>query len=227
MKETEKPHYLGHRQRLKEKLLRDGRALADYEILELALAAVIPRRDTKPLAKLMITRFGSLKDVLMARADQLEAVSGIGPAVVSHWALMQELFARMGEARTRSGAPLSDPADVARAAMARIGSKGVEEFWAAFMDSKNRVIAWEQVSKGTVNATPVFPREIMATALRLEASALILAHNHPGGDPAPSMEDVALTQKIRETAMGLDIRVLDHIIVTDHDYYSFNEHGRL
>jgi DNA repair protein RadC len=227
MKETEKPHYLGHRQRLKEKLLRDGRALADYEILELALAAVIPRRDTKPLAKLMIARFGSLKDVLMARADQLEAVSGIGPAVVSHWALMQELFARMGEARTRSGAPLSDPADVARAAMARIGSKGVEEFWAAFMDSKNRVIAWEQVSKGTVNATPVFPREIMATALRLEASALILAHNHPGGDPSPSMEDVALTQKIRETAIGLDIRVLDHIIVTDHDYYSFNEHGRL
>jgi DNA repair protein RadC len=227
MKETEKPHYLGHRQRLKEKLLRDGRALADYEILELALAAVIPRRDTKPLAKLMIARFGSLKDVLMARADQLEAVSGIGPAVVSHWALMQELFARMGEARTRSGAPLSDPADVARAAMARIGSKGVEEFWAAFMDSKNRVIAWEQVSKGTVNATPVFPREIMATALRLEASALILAHNHPGGDPAPSMEDVALTRKIHETAMGLDIRVLDHIIVTDHDYYSFNEHGRL
>jgi len=227
MKETEKPHYLGHRQRLKEKLLRDGRALADYEILELALAAIIPRRDTKPLAKLMIARFGSLKDVLMARADQLEAVSGIGPAVVSHWALMQELFARMGEARTRSGAPLSDPADVARAAMARIGSKGVEEFWAAFMDSKNRVIAWEQVSKGTVNATPVFPREIMATALRLEASALILAHNHPGGDPSPSMEDVALTQKIRETAIGLDIRVLDHIIVTDHDYYSFNEHGRL
>jgi DNA repair protein RadC len=227
MKETEKPHYLGHRQRLKEKLLRDRRALADYEILELALAAVIPRRDTKPLAKLMIARFGSLKDVLMARADQLEAVSGIGPAVVSHWALMQELFARMGEARTRSGSPLSDPADVARAAMARIGSKGVEEFWAAFMDSKNRVIAWEQVSKGTVNATPVFPREIMATALRLEASALILAHNHPGGDPTPSMEDVALTQKIRETAMGLDIRVLDHIIVTDHDYYSFNEHGRL
>jgi DNA repair protein RadC len=227
MKETDKPHYLGHRQRLREKLLRDGRSLADYELLELALASVIPRRDTKPLAKRMIERFGSLKDALTARPDQLEAVSGIGPAAVAHWALLQELFARMGEASARSRAPLSDPADVARAAMARIGSKGVEEFWAAFMDTKNRVIAWEQVSKGTVDATPVFPREIMATALRLEATALILAHNHPGGDPAPSMEDIALTRRICETARGLDIRVLDHIIVTDHSYYSFNEHGRL
>ncbi|WP_285905342.1 RadC family protein [Pseudodesulfovibrio pelocollis] len=227
MKEKDKPHYLGHRQRLREKLLRDGRSLADYELLELALAGVLPRRDTKPLAKLMIERFGSLKDALMARPDQLKAVSGIGPAAVAHWGLLQELFARMGEARARSGAPLSDAADVARAAMARIGSKGVEEFWVAFLDTKNRVIAWEQVSKGTVDATPVFPREIMATALRLEAAALILAHNHPGGDPAPSMEDLALTQRIRETARGLDIRVLDHVIVTDHDYYSFNEHGRL
>jgi len=227
MKETEKPHYLGHRQRLKEKLLRNGRSLADYELLELTLAGVIPRRDTKPLAKSMIERFGSLKDALTARPDQLETVSGIGPSAVAHFALLQELFARMGEARARSGAPLSDPAEVARAAMARIGSKGVEEFWAAFLDTRNRVIAWEQVSKGTVDATPVFPREIMATALRLEAAALILAHNHPGGDPTPSMEDLALTQRIRETARGLDIRVLDHIIVTDHDYYSFNEHGRM
>ncbi|MUM76594.1 DNA repair protein RadC [Pseudodesulfovibrio sp. F-1] len=227
MKEKDKPHYLGHRQRLREKLLQNGRSLADYELLELTLAAVLPRRDTKPLAKLMITRFGSLKDALTARPEQLEAVSGIGPAAVAHWALLQELFARMGEARARSGVPLSEPADVARAAMARIGSKGVEEFWAAFLDIRNRVIAWEQVSKGTVDATPVFPREIMATALRLEAAALILAHNHPGGDPTPSMEDLALTQRIRETARGLDIRVLDHIIVTDHDYYSFNEHGRM
>jgi DNA repair protein RadC len=227
MKKTDAPHYLGHRQRLRKKLLRDGRALADYEVLELALATILPRRDTKPLAKKMIEQFGSLKDALMARPDQLETISGIGPAAMAHWALTQELFARMGEARTRSGAPLSDPADVARAAMARIGSKGVEEFWGAFLDSRNRVIAWEQVSKGTVNATPVFPREIMATALRLEATALILVHNHPGGDPTPSAEDVALTLQIKETARGLDIRVLDHLVVTDHDYYSFSDHGRI
>lgn len=227
MTEKQKPHYLGHRQRLKEKLVQNGRALADYEVLELALALVLPRRDTKPLAKDLIQRFGSLKDAIMARPDQLDGITGVGDGVKAQWLLIQEMFARVGEASARSGKPLSAPADVARAAMARIGNKGVEEFWAAFLDSRNRVIAWEQVSKGTVNATPVFPREIMATALRLEAVSIILAHNHPGGDPTPSAEDVLLTERIRETAQGLDIRVLDHLIVTDHDYYSFSDQGRL
>ncbi|QJB55440.1 DNA repair protein RadC [Pseudodesulfovibrio sp. zrk46] len=227
MTEKAKPHYLGHRQRLKEKLLQTPRSLADYEVLELALALVIPRRDTKPLAKDIIERFGSLKDAVMARPDQLDDIKGVGDGVKAQWALMQELFARLGEAGARSRQPLSDPADVAKAAMARIGNKGTEEFWAAFLDNKNRVIAWEQVSKGTVNATPVFPREIMATALRLEATSLILAHNHPGGDPYPSTEDMLLTDRIREVAEGLDIRLLDHLVVTDHDYYSFNEQGRL
>lgn len=227
MTETKKPHYLGHRQRLKDKLAQNSRNLADYEVLELVLASVLPRRDTKPLAKELLERFGSLKDVTMARPDQLNGIKGVGAAVQSHWTLLQELFARLGESSARSGAPLSDPTEVAKAAMARIGNKGVEEFWAAYLDSKNRVIAWEQVSKGTVNATPVFPREIMAVALRLEAVSIILAHNHPGGDPTPSIEDVMLTDKVRETAQGLDIRVLDHIVVTDSEFYSFNEHGRI
>lgn len=227
MPDKKKPHYLGHRKRLKEKLADNSRGLADYEILELALAQVLPRRDTKPLAKELIERFGSLKDVIMARPEQLDGVKGIADGVKYQWLLMQELFARVGEAAARSGEALSSPKAVAKAAMARIGSKGTEEFWAAFLDTKNRVIAWEQVSRGTVDATPVFPREIMATALRLEAASIILAHNHPGGDPTPSTEDVRLTDRIRETAAGLDIRVLDHLIVTDHDYYSFNDQGRL
>ena len=130
---------------------------------------VLPRRDTKPLAKELIGKFGSLKDAIMARPNQLDGIKGVGAGVHSQWILIQELFARLGEASARSGKPLSSPTEVAEAAMARIGNKGVEEFWAAFLDSKNRVIAWEQISKGTVNATPVFPREIMATALRMEA----------------------------------------------------------
>ncbi|WP_419785608.1 RadC family protein [Pseudodesulfovibrio sp.] len=223
----EKPHYLGHRSRLREKLLRDGRSLADYEILELLLASVLPRRDTKPLAKDLINRFGSLKDAVMARPERLDDVKGTGNAVKAQWALLQELFARLGEDTARRGTPLSDPSLVAEAAMARIGGKSTEEFWAAFVDTKNRLIAWEQVSKGTINATPVFPREIVATALRLDAAGVILAHNHPGGDPTPSVEDVLLTEKIRDSAEGLDIRILDHIVVTDQSYYSFNEHGRL
>ncbi|QGY40044.1 DNA repair protein RadC [Pseudodesulfovibrio cashew] len=227
MTEKTKPHYHGHRKRLREKLVENSRGLADYELLELVLAQIFTRKDTKPLAKAVLARFGSLKDALTASPDQLQEVEGVGPGVAAHWVLLQELFARLGEAGARTREPLSDPAEVARAAMARIGSKGTEEFWAAFLDTKNRVIAWERVSRGTVNATPVFPREIMARALKLEASGIILAHNHPGGDPTPSMEDVRLTERIRETAEGLDIRVLDHLVVTDHDYYSFNETGRL
>ncbi len=227
MTKAEKPHYLGHRKRLREKLVKDSRNLADYELLELVLAQVFTRKDTKPLAKAVLARFGSLKDAIMARPEQLMELDGIGPGVSAQWALMQELFARMGETVTNSRQALSDPAEVAKAAMARIGSKGTEEFWAAFLDSKNRVISWERISKGTVDATPVFPREIMATALRLEAASLILAHNHPGGDPTPSREDHMLTDKIKESAGGLDIRVLDHLVVTDTEYYSFNEHGYL
>ncbi|BDQ33752.1 RadC family protein [Pseudodesulfovibrio portus] len=221
------PHYAGHRQRLKEKLADNSRALADYEILELVLASVLPRRDTKPLAKDLIDRFGSLKNAIMASPDQLAEVKGVGPGVRAQWALLQELFARLGEDRARRGAPLSDPADVARAAMARLGNKGTEEFWVLYLDTRNRVIEWRQAAKGTVNATPVFPREIMATALRLEAANIILAHNHPGGDANPSKEDILLTGMIREAAAGLDINVLDHVIVTDHDYYSFNDQGRM
>lgn len=227
MTEKKKPHYHGHRQRLREKLVKDSQGLADYELLELLLAQVFARMDTKPLAKEILERFGTLKEALMAKPDQLLEVKGIGPGVVAHWTLMQELVARVGETKARSREQISDPAKVAEAAMARIGSKGTEEFWAAFLDTKNRIIAWEQVSKGTVNATPVFPREILARALKLEAASIILAHNHPGGDPTPSAEDIILTRRIEETASGLDIRLLDHLVVTDHEYYSFCDAGRL
>ena len=227
MTKPDQPHYLGHRQRLKTRLIDNSRSLADYEILELVLAQVLPRRDTKPLAKALIERFGSLKDAIMARPDQLDGVKGVGVAVTAHWILLQELYARLGEASAKSGKPLSDPADVASAAMARLGNKGVEEFWTAFLDSKNRVIAWEQIGNGTVNAAPVFPREIVARALRLEAVSIILAHNHPGGDPTPSKEDVLLTGMIKEAAQNLDIAVHDHVVVTDREYFSFYNEGYL
>ena len=222
----DKPHYLGHRQRLREKLVRDGRSLADYEILELVLASVLPRRDTKPLAKALIERFGSLKDAVMARPDRID-VKGVGDAVRAHWALIQELHARLGEDAARRGAPLSDPVQVARAAMARIGSKGTEEFWAAYLDTKNRLIAWERVAKGTVDQAPVYPREVLEPAIRHKASGLVLVHNHPGGDPTPSDQDVHLTQRIKRAAKELGIRLLDHVIVSEDDYFSFQSEDML
>lgn len=222
-----KPHYIGHRQRLKDKLAASSRSLADYEIMELALAMVLPRRDTKPLAKELIARFGSFKDAIMARPDQLDGIKGIGDAVKSQWLLLQEIHARMGEASARGNQSMTDPSQIAEAAMARIGSKGVEEFWVAFLDTRNRAIAWEQVSTGSVAATPVFPREIVARALRLDASNVILVHNHPGGDLNPSVDDELLTGQVIKAAANLDVAVLDHIIVNDHDYFSFQEHGKI
>lgn len=225
--EKHPPHYTGHRQRLKARLIDNSRGLADYEILELVLTLTLPRRDTKPLAKELIKKFGSLKEAVMARPDQIRTVKGMGEATRAQWALIQELYARLGEAPARRGASVTDPEEVAKAAMARLGHKGTEEFWVVFMDTKNRIISWEQVSRGTTNATALFPREVAALALRLEATNIILVHNHPGGSAQPSGEDTRLTAMVAEACKSLDITVHDHIIVTDHDYYSFNQAGRL
>jgi DNA repair protein RadC len=122
---------------------------------------------------------------------------------------------------------LDDPDRVAEGAKARFGTKGVEEFWIALVDNRNRVRAWECVSKGTVDQTAVYPREVLSLALRHEASGMILVHNHPGGNPEPSDEDIRLTMRIKSVAEGLGVRLLDHLVVTDREHFSFQAHGLL
>ena len=221
------PHYLGHRQRLREKLSEEPKALADYELLELLLGQVLPRRDTKPLAKELVTRFGTLRGVLTARPEALRAVKGFGESLAGHWALLCEVFARLGEAQVREKQVFSGPEVVAAAARARIGHLPVEEFWVALVDNKNRLMAWERVGKGTVDETAVYPREVLALALKHQASGLILAHNHPGGDPSPSVQDRELTRRMARAAEELGLRVLDHLIVTEAGHFSFQDAGLL
>ena len=221
------PHYTGHRQRLKERLLRDPASLADYEILELTLAAALPRCDTKPLAKQLLAAFGGLREALLAPDEELLRQKGFGPGLQAHWTLLRELFARQLEGIAREREILDAPDVVAEAAKLRFGGKIREEFWVALVDNKNRVIGWETVSKGTVDETAVYPREVLALALSRGAAGLILAHNHPGGDPTPSPEDVLLTGRIKRGCSELGIRLLDHVVVTAHEYYSFQENGRL
>ena len=225
--ETPPPHYLGHRQRLREKLAAEPKALADYELLELLLGQVLPRRDTKPLAKELVARFGSLRAVLTARQEALCEVKGFGESLAGHWALLREVFARLGEAPVRERQVFSGPEVVVEAARARIGHLAVEEFWVALVDSKNRLMAWERVGKGTVDEIPVYPREVLALALKHQASGIILAHNHPGGDPAPSVQDRDLTRRIAQSATELGLRVLDHIIVAENRHFSFQDTGLL
>ena len=224
---TEKAHYHGHRKRLREKLNKDEQALADYEILELVLGTVILRSDTKPLAKELLNRFGTLRGVLDAQDEDLRQLKGFGDSLVSHWKLLRELFSRYMESGISEKKQLSSPAEVAEMARTRLGRKEKEEFWAAFLDNQNRLISWERISTGTVNTTMIYPRELMEQALQRKASSLVIVHNHPGGNLTPSSPDIELTRHIVQAGRILGIRLLDHLIITADTYYSLKDEGHM
>ena len=223
----ETPHYLGHRRRLKDRLMDDPRALADYEVLELILGYVNVRRDNKPLAKELLTRFGSLRGTLLARMEELRGVPGFGPGAEEFITLWREAWARFHEQPARDRTVLNAPEIVAEMAKARIGVREREEFWMALVDTRNRLIGWEQVSRGTIDQAAVYPREVLAVALRHKASGIILVHNHPSGDPRPSAEDVEFTRRIKSAAREIDLRLLDHLVVTDNKFFSFQAEGMI
>lgn len=224
---TEKAHYHGHRKRLREKLNKDEQALADYEILELVLGTVILRSDTKPLAKELLNRFGTLRGVLDAQDEDLRQLKGFGESLVSHWKLLRELFSRYMESGISEKKQLSSPAEVAEMARIRLGRKEKEEFWAAFLDNQNRLLSWERISTGTVNTTMIYPRELMEQALQRKASSLVIVHNHPGGNLTPSSPDIEITRHIVQAGRILGIRLLDHLIITADTYYSLKDEGHM
>ncbi len=211
---TPKPHYAGHRDRLRERFVQVGaEALADYELLELLLFRAIPRADTKPLAKALIARFGSFAEVLGAPAHLLAEVKGVGPAVALEIKIAAAAAERMLKSTIRGRQVLtswSAVIDYCRAAMA---FETREQFRILFLDKKNALIADEVQQTGTVDHTPVYPREVVRRALELSATAIILVHNHPSGDPTPSRADIDMTRLIVESAKPLGISVHDHIIV--------------
>jgi DNA repair protein RadC len=210
----EKPHYHGHRQRLRERFSSVGAAsLADYEILELLLYRSFSRMDTKPLAKALLARFGSLAEVLGAPDHLLREVSGIGEAAAFDLKLVAATAERMLKSEIRGRQVLaswSQVIDYCRAAMA---FEAREQFRILFLDKKNALIADEVQQTGTVDHTPVYPREVVRRALELSASALILVHNHPSGDPTPSRADIEMTKTIQDAAKPLGVTVHDHIII--------------
>lgn len=214
-------HYHGHRDRLRHRF-RDGgdRALADYELLELLLFRLIPRRDTKPIAKALLTRFGSLPEVLGAPSHLLTEVKGVGDSVATDLKLVASIAHRMlkGELKDRQVlASWSSVIEYCRAAMA---FEAREQFRVLFLDKKNALIADEVQQTGTVDHTPVYPREVVKRALELSATAIILVHNHPSGDPTPSRADIEMTKLIIDTARPLGITVHDHIIIGKNGHSS-------
>lgn len=208
------PHYIGHRERLRARFREAGAdAVADYELLELVLFRAMPRGDVKPLAKALLARFGSFAEVLAAPAPRLLEVDGMGPATVTELKIVHAAAGRIGRDRIRGKEVLSSWSavlDYCRTAMAFADK---EELRILFLDKRNRLIADEVQQTGTVDHTPVYPREVVKRALEHSATAVILVHNHPSGDPTPSRADIQMTQSIIDIAKPLGIAVHDHIIV--------------
>jgi len=207
--------HAGHRQRVRERFLKvGGDALEDYELLELALQLAIPRRDTKALAKTLLREFGSFSGVFNASQARLTAIKGLGPTTIAHIKVIQAVAARFGRDRIDSTQPiLSSWSQLIDYCASQMAYQSIEQFRILFLDKKNRLIADEVQQTGTVDHTPVYPREVIKRTLELSATALILVHNHPSGDPAPSSADVRMTKEINDIARPLGITVHDHIII--------------
>jgi DNA repair protein RadC len=218
---SEAPQYHGHRERLRDRFREAGAdALSDYELLELVLFRALPRRDVKPLAKTLITRFGSFAEVVHAPEARLRATSGLGDAAVTELKLIAATASRVAKGQLKQRTVLSSWSaviDYCRTAMAFADR---EQFRILFLDKRNQLIADELQQVGTVDHTPVYPREVVKRALELSATAIILVHNHPSGDPTPSTADIQMTKSIVAISSPLGISVHDHSIVGNNGHAS-------
>jgi DNA repair protein RadC len=207
-------HYHGHRGRLRERFLAGGAdALADYELLELVLFRALPRRDVKPLAKALLKTFGSFAEVIAAPAARLSEVAGVGDAVIVELKVVQAAARRFVRGELKERRVLSSWSAVLDYCRAAQAFADKEQFRVLFLDKRNQLIADETQQIGTVDHTPVYPREVVKRALELSATAIILVHNHPSGDPTPSAADIQMTTAIVEAARPFGIAVHDHLIV--------------
>ncbi len=212
----------GHRQRLRARFLNGGAdAMPDYELLELVLFRAIPRRDTKDIAKRLLARFGSFSDVINAAEGQLKEVRGVGDSVVSELKLIRAAALRLGKSQLSNRPILSSWNEVVSYLTAAQAFEQKEQFRILFLDRKNRLIIDEVQSEGTINHTPVYIREVLKRALDHSASAILLVHNHPSGDPTPSRADIEMTKQISTAAQPLGIIVHDHIIIGRDGHASF------
>ncbi len=208
------PHYHGHRDRLRARFLEAGSdAVADYELLELLLFRAIPRRDVKPLAKTLIEKFGSFAEVIGAPPQRLAEVGGLSDAAITEIKLVQAAANRLTRELVQGRPVLSSWSGVLDYCRSAMAFADKEQFRVLFLDKRNQLIADELQQTGTVDHTPVYPREVVKRALELSATAIILVHNHPSGDPTPSRADIQMTQAIVAVAQPLGISVHDHLIV--------------
>ena len=220
--QTETPSHAGHRARLKARFLAGGSdALPDYELLEMLLFAANPRKDTKPLAKALLARFGSFAEVIAAPRARLLEVKGMSDNAVTQMKLVETAALRLSRTAVLGRPALSSWSALLDYCMAAMARSPQEEFRVLFLDRKNILIADEVQARGTVDHTPVYPREIVKRALDHGATALILVHNHPSGDPTPSRADIEMTRNVATAAKGLGITVHDHLVIGRAGHVSF------
>ncbi|HZJ12436.1 MAG TPA: DNA repair protein RadC [Methyloceanibacter sp.] len=225
-KDVAKPHYLGHRERLRKRFREAGAgALPDYELLELVLFRAMPRRDTKPLAKAILARFGTFAEAMNAPDDLLLEVPGLGEAAVVEMKLVRAAALRLMQGEVFERPVLASWAQVLDYCRAAMGFAAKEQFRILFLDKRNQMIADEVQQEGTVDHTPVYVREVVKRALELSATAIVLVHNHPSGDPTPSRADIEMTKQIIAAAKPLNVVVHDHIIVGKQGHASFRGLG--
>ena len=221
------PGHLDHRRRMRERLFNAGPdAFADYELLEMVLFAV-PRVDTKPLAKALIAKFGSFAGAIAAPRAELLAVEGMGDGAIAALKVVHAASLRLLKAELRDKPVLSSWDRLLAYLHAALAREPVEQVRVIYLDNRNRLIADEQQSRGTVNHTPLYPREVVKRALELQAAALILVHNHPSGDPTPSRADIEMTREVAAAAKALGLALHDHVIVGNGRWLSFRQEGLL
>ena len=213
---------------MRARLLTAGpAALADHELLEMVLFLALPRRDTKPIARALLSRFGSFANAISAPMPELRGIEGLGEAGAAALKTVQAAALRVVRAEIIDRPVLNNwdkLMDYLNAVMSR---ERVEQFRVLFLDVRNRLLADEAQTQGTVNHTPVYPREVVKRALELHATAIVLAHNHPSGDPAPSRQDIDMTLEVREAARVLGVRLHDHVVVGNGRWFSFAREGLL
>jgi len=223
------PSYIrDHRSRLRERFLSGGAAaMPDYEVLELVLFRAIPRRDVKPIARALLERFGDFAGVLSAPSERLGEIDGVGPSVITELRVVEAAAHRLAQARVMGRPAISSWAALLEYCRTSMAHRTTEQFRVFFLDRKNVLIADEEQARGTVDHVPVYPREVVKRALLLDASALILVHNHPSGDPTPSQADISMTGEIQRAAEALGLVLHDHVIIGKSGELSFRADGYL
>ena len=218
----------GHRARMRTRLLQAGpESIADHELLEMVLFLALPRRDTKPLGRALLQAFGSFAGVIAAPVPDLRAIEGLGEAGAAALKTVQAAALRLVRAEILNRPILNNWDRLIDYLTAALSRERTEQLRILFLDNRNRLLADEAQTRGTVNHTPVYPREVVKRALELGATALILVHNHPSGDPTPSREDIAMTREVKASAAALDIVLHDHVIIGNGTWTSFQRDGLL